>query len=173
MRRMVFGIAAIILCGIIAGCGGAEEVEQGTIAAEITCNAQDSLLTTVYMADGEAAGSSQWCACGGTPCSVEFTGLGLGNYVLGISEPDSVYRRTQGAEGLAQSLGFYADGGLSQVADTIALSEEQPSADVMIDVESGPYPSPDDADTLGGGTGESGAAADGAGADTVGDTGGI
>ena len=150
MRVRAFGTAAIMLCGIIAGCGGDAEVEQGTISAEITCAAQDSLLTTVYMAAGEATGASQWCACGATPCSVEFTGLGLGDYVLGVSEPDSLYRRTQGAEGFARSLGFYADGGLGQVADTIALSERQPSADVTLDVESGSSPSPDDAETLGG-----------------------
>lgn len=148
MRRIAFGAAAVVVGVIIAGCGGGEEAEPGTISAEITCSAQDSLLASVYMADADPAGTSQWCACGAQVCSVEFGSLGYGDYVLAISDPDSLYTRTEGAEGFAQTIGFYADGGLDQVADTITLSDEQPNANIALNVEAGTYPSTSEADTL-------------------------
>lgn len=142
---------ALVLATMLAACGGGGDDEAatapGTILAEVTCTGRDSLLATVYMTSGEAAGSSAWCACGTANCTIEFAGLGYGDYVLGIAEPDTAYRRTEGAGGMAPTIGYYSRGGLGEVADTITISETQPSAQIVLDVAAQPAADSTAADT--------------------------
>lgn len=151
MTRLASGTAIVaISLMMLAGCGADDAEDPGTVSAEITCTAQDSLLATVYLTEGDVAGASEWCPCGSEGCFVEFGGLGYGDYVLGISVPDSVYARTEGTEGFVRTLGYYSQGGIDEVADTITLSGEQPSASIVLDIQAGPMQDAAQADTLDG-----------------------
>lgn len=139
MNRMKHPLLIRILPLIVlAACGTEETPTPGGIAAQVDCAAMDdSLLVTVYMTGEEVAAASQWCSCGGGTCSAEFSGLGHGDYVLGVGRPDTTYRSTEGAEGFSQTLGYYSDMGLvddSEEATTITLSEEQPTANVNVNL---------------------------------------
>jgi hypothetical protein len=107
--------------------------------ANISCSASDSLVATIYMTGGDQAGASEWCACGGAgECSVQFTGLGYGEYLLGIGTPDTTYLATQGAQGFVQQLGYYGGDSLAQNVDTaepINVSSGQPQASVEFALE--------------------------------------
>lgn len=136
MNRMKKGLAIWTLSVIILAACGTDEVETpGTITAEITCTAGDSLLATVYLADGDGGAASQWCPCTSEACSVEFSGLGYGDYLLGIGRPDSLYKATKGAEGFTPTLGYYGEDGLAQAGDTISLSAEQPTSNVVVSLD--------------------------------------
>jgi len=120
------------------GTGDQDTPEQGDITAQITCSAQDSLLATLYMAGGDMAAASEWCSCAGSDaCSIEFSSLGLGDYVLSVGIPDSTYFATEGAEGFVRPLGFYGDNELAQdieSATVITLSDDQPHADAVVNL---------------------------------------
>lgn len=125
-------LAPVLLLAItMAGCGGEEVGNPGTISAQISCEGQDSLIATIYITKAASTAASEWCACGAEPCSISFEGLGDGAYVLGLSRPDSLYRSSQGTEGFTQTLGYYGQGGLADAPDTIVLSEDQPSANIQ------------------------------------------
>lgn len=129
-----FSLVTLTACGT----GDQDTPEQGDIAAQITCSAQDSLLATVYMAGGDMAAASEWCSCAGSDaCSIEFSGLGHGDYILGVGIPDSTYLATEGAQGFVRPLGFYGENELAQdveSATVITLSDDQPSADAVLNL---------------------------------------
>lgn len=130
-----FSLVMLTACGT----GDEDTPEQGDITAQITCSAQDSLLATVYMAGGDMAAASEWCSCTGSDaCSIEFSSLGLGDYILGVGIPDSTYLATEGAEGFVRPLGFYGENELAQdieSATVITLSDDQPRADAVVNLQ--------------------------------------
>lgn len=132
-----FAIGAFSLV-ILTSCGEEEAETPGDITAQITCSAPDSLLATIYRSGEEISAASQWCSCAGTDgCSVEFTGLGYGDYLLGVGRPDSTYMATEGAEGFSRTLGYYGQTGIARELDsatTISLSADQPSASVTVNM---------------------------------------
>jgi len=84
------------------------------------------------------AAASEWCSCAGfDACSIEFSGLGHGDYILGVGIPDSTYLATEGAQGFVRPLGFYGENELAQdveSATVITLSDDQPRADAVVNL---------------------------------------
>ena len=123
----------------VAACRGEEEAAPtaGDITASISCSAQDSLVATLYMAGGDRAAASAWCNCGAGSCNVQFVGLGFGDYILGVGEPDSLYRASEGAEGFVRPIAYFGADTLAadpESATAITLSDSQPRADVELDL---------------------------------------